>query len=154
MKLRAPSVPLITIDPYFSIWSGSDKLTDTDTVHWTGKPQKLTGTVFVDGKAFRFLGRGDAPALEQTGLEITACTSEYTFENEQVRLTAAFTSPLLPDDLDIASRPVSFLEQRLSERKVSVSDRDRAAGSARADRCKRALLCAKGAEPQRRRSAH
>ena len=110
MKLRAPSVPLITVDPYFSIWSGSDKLTDSDTVHWTGKPQKLTGTVLVDGKAFRFMGRGDAPALTQTGLEISACTSAYTFENESVCLSAAFTSPLLPNDLDIASRPVSFLE--------------------------------------------
>ena len=32
MKLRAPCIPLITIDPYFSIWSKSTNLNYFDTV--------------------------------------------------------------------------------------------------------------------------
>ncbi|MBR5428391.1 MAG: DUF4965 domain-containing protein [Clostridia bacterium] len=111
MKLRAPSVPLVTIDPYFSIWSNSDRLNESETVHWTGEKQPLTGVVFVDGEPFVFMGTQEGvPALEQTNLEISACTSSYSFKNEKIVLTAEFTSPLLLDDLDIASRPASYLK--------------------------------------------
>jgi Domain of unknown function (DUF4965)/Domain of unknown function (DUF5127)/Domain of unknown function (DUF1793)/Domain of unknown function (DUF4964) len=108
---RPPSVPLVACDPYFSIWSPADKLTDADTVHWTGKPHRLTSLVRIDGKGFRLMGKEPAavPPLPQTGLEVLPTRTIYTFEGESVRLTLTFMTAALPDDLMVYSRPVTYL---------------------------------------------
>jgi len=59
-NLRAPAVPLLTSDPYFSLWSASDQLSETATSHWTGKTQSLIGALRVDGKTYRFMGLEEA----------------------------------------------------------------------------------------------
>lgn len=109
MTLRAPAVPLITVDPYFSVWSAADKLTDKDPVHWTGKPNTIRGTVFVDGKPYRFMGEGDLPALEQTSLSVSALCTTYIFEGVGIRLNVEFFSTLFCDDLYLLSRPCSYM---------------------------------------------
>src|SRR5438094_4946289 len=70
-RLRPPAVPLVTSDPYFSIWSFSDRLTDAATRHWTGAEQRLESMVRIDGEAYRLLGSEPArvPPLPQTTLE-------------------------------------------------------------------------------------
>ncbi|MDR3140212.1 MAG: DUF4965 domain-containing protein [Tannerellaceae bacterium] len=57
VKLRAPSVPIITCDPYLSIWSPYDKLTEGNTEHWTGKEHSIIGAIRVDGITYRFMGK-------------------------------------------------------------------------------------------------
>lgn len=57
IALRAPSVPIIVSDPYFSIWSPYDKLMEGSTEHWTSAKKPLLGALRVDGKVYRFLGK-------------------------------------------------------------------------------------------------
>src|SRR4029079_8184804 len=53
---KAPAYPLAVHDPYFSIWSFSDKLNESTTKQWTGADHSLMGLVNVDGKLYKFLG--------------------------------------------------------------------------------------------------
>jgi len=109
---RPPAVPLIAVDPYFSVWSPADRLTDCNTCHWTGSPQTMIGELTADGEVFNFMGPGANP-MRQTGLTVDALTTAYTFESAGVKLTATFTTPVTASDLALLSRPVSYLSLRL-----------------------------------------
>jgi len=58
---RAPAYPLVTHDPYFSIWSTTDLLTASPTKHWTGANHSLIGLVKADGIMYRFMGAEEKP---------------------------------------------------------------------------------------------
>lgn len=108
---RPPAVPLIANDPYFSVWSMTDTLNGNPTRHWTGREHRLTSIVRIDGKPFRLMG--DAPstiaAAKQVNLTVTPTRSIYEFEEGGVRITLTFMTPMLPDDLMVMSRPVSYV---------------------------------------------
>ncbi|SFT22057.1 glutaminase family protein [Paenibacillus sp. BC26] len=115
--IRPAAVPLVTVDPYFSVWSTADRLTDDFTRHWTGQRHAMTGLIRVDGVPYRFAGRvepraeryyTEPPALTQTGLKVTPLSTIYTFEAAGIELTVRFTTPLLLTDLDVLSRPASY----------------------------------------------
>jgi hypothetical protein len=107
--LRPPAVPLVACDPYFSIWSPADKLTDADTVHWTGKENALRGRIKIDGSYYDVVGKMGAPALPQKSLEVLPTRTIYTFEGQGIRLAVTFMTPALPEDLDILARPVTYI---------------------------------------------
>ena len=114
MKLRAPATPLITIDPYFSIWSVNDTLNAGETVHWTGKPNAITGILQTGNEEYLFMGsRENTQKMLQTECTVNALSTIYRFTAGPVELTLTFSSPLLPDDLKVLSRPVSYLKAEL-----------------------------------------
>ncbi|MGD0479087.1 MAG: DUF4965 domain-containing protein [Terracidiphilus sp.] len=108
---RPPAVPLIAHNPYFSVWSMADHLTDEDTKHWTGAAQPIAGLARIDGQTYRFMGANprSAPAMPQTALEVTPTRTIYRFQAAQVTLTVTFFTPAFPKDLDLLSRPVTYL---------------------------------------------
>lgn len=108
MKMRAPAIPLITVDPYFSVWS-KDNINDKFPEHWTGSRNAMLGFVTVDGEKYRFLGKSDDKALKQTDCKIDALSSLFVFEGAGIRLKVCFTTPLLIDSLYYSSRPVSYI---------------------------------------------
>lgn len=108
--MRPPAVPLIAHDPYFSIWSAADRLTDSVTRHWTGKPNSLIALVRIDAKTYALTGGSKFPALDQTGLEVLPTRTIYHFRGSGVNLELTFFTPALPDDLDVLSRPLSYVE--------------------------------------------
>ena len=110
--LRPPSVPLVTHNPNFSIWSNADRLTDRATQHWTKRDQPLVSLMRVDGKSYRLMGSDPAGVdpLPQVGTAVVTPTrSVYEFDGAGVHVTLTFTTPVLPDDLDVLSRPVTYL---------------------------------------------
>ncbi len=109
--LRPPSTPLITHNPYFSVWSDTDELTASNTVHWTGKPQPIAGLVRVDGKTMRFMGRDprELPAMQQTAHTVTPTHTRYSFTGGGVQLDLSFFTPTILSDLDVLSRPVTYV---------------------------------------------
>ena len=79
--LRPPAYPLLTHNPYFSVWAFQDALAAGPTRHWTGAPQSLEGVVRVDGQAYQFMGQ-TAPqyrAVIPTAAE-RPYALRYTFE--------------------------------------------------------------------------
>ncbi len=115
---RPVSVPLINVDPYFSVWSMADRLTDDFTRHWTGIRQAMTGIIVIDGVPHRFMGRTsmnpkfyvtEHKPMEQKSVKVDALTTEYVFEAAGIELKIEFMTPAFMEDLDLMSRPVCFI---------------------------------------------
>lgn len=115
MAFRPPSVPLVTNDPYLSIWSPADRLTDADTVHWTRRAHPLVSLIKIDDRVYRLMGRDpiEAPAFPQLSVQVTPTRSVYQFANDQVRVSLTFMTAALPDNLDALARPLTYMTWRV-----------------------------------------
>jgi hypothetical protein len=111
MTLVPPATPLIACDPYFSVWSASDKLAEDVTRHWTGREQEIASLVRIDGQTYRLMGPEPRriPALAQVGLIVVPTRTIYSFQGAGVHLTLTFTTAALPDNIEVLSRPVTYI---------------------------------------------
>lgn len=108
---RPPAVPLVTSDPYLSIWSEADHLNDDSTRHWTHREHSLVSLIRLDGKVYRLMGKDpkEAPPFPQTSVVVFPTRTLYDFDNGQVHVTMTFMTPALPEDLNAFSLPLSFI---------------------------------------------
>lgn len=110
-NLRPPAVPLVTCDPYFSIWSPSNSLAGADTTHWTGRQHRLHSSVTIDGQSWRLMGAQPSSLrpLLQRSVRVLPTRTIYEFASNEVALTLTFTTPALPESIDLLSWPVTYL---------------------------------------------
>ena len=85
------------------VWSFSDKLTDSDTVHWSGSPLDFHGLVDIDNaQSYRFLGTqpSNIPALVQNQVVVQPWRTIYTFStpDKAVELVVTFSQPTAIED--------------------------------------------------------
>lgn len=108
---RPPAVPLVTYNPFLSIWSETDRLAEANTKHWTRHDHSLISLLRIDGKTYRLMGWDpqSVPAFPQVSVQVLPTRSLYEFEGSGVHLTMTFLQPALPDDLDVYSWPLSYI---------------------------------------------
>ena len=109
--LRPPAVPLVSVDPFFSVWSPADKLADAPAEHWSGQAQPMSALLRVDGKAWRLMGAepADVPALPQTACTVLPLRTVCRFADGAVEAELTFASPLMPENLEVFARPVTYV---------------------------------------------
>ena len=123
MKLRAPSIPLITVDPYFSVWSPNEVINFKEAQHWTGAKNDVRGYVIIDGEEYSFLGYyRNSKKIRQVSLDIDALSTKCVFENDKIKLHVNFMTPLLPPDLGLFTRPVSYMSVKYEKKDHNVND--------------------------------
>jgi hypothetical protein len=108
---RPPAIPLVAVDPYFSIWSFADHLTYDATRHWTGSRMTMQSLVRVDGQTYRIMGDEpkDVTPARQVSVEVLPTRTVYDFQAGDVSIGLTFLTPDLPQEINIFSRPVTYV---------------------------------------------
>ena len=116
---RPPAVPLISQSPLVNVFSMADALNADVPRQWTQGAVDLFAAVAVDGVAYLLMGSptpawapGGAPlrAAAQLGFAtVMATQSRYAFAAGPVSLNLTFTSPQIPTDYDLMSRPAHYV---------------------------------------------
>jgi hypothetical protein len=96
----------------------ADAPTDQPTKHWTGADQPLIGLVRYEGKSYRFLGTQprNVPALKMTARTVTPTRTIYKYAQDGLEFELTFFTPAFADDLEVLSRPVTYIRVSASRR--------------------------------------
>ena len=115
-----PAYPLFIKDPNYSIWSSTDELNSSNVETWFGAKKKIYGFLRVEGQTYCFLGNksdfisSGVKAAKQTSLGVTAFSTDYEFEAGNAKIKVRFISPLPPDDMELLSLPVCYMEYEIT----------------------------------------
>ena len=118
-----PSYPIFVKDPYFSLWSGAEELNSKSLETWYGEKKDIYGFFRNDEETYCFLGvpPENTKKARQISLNVTAFSTDYEFECGKAKLKVRFVSPLPPDDLEILSLPVCYMEYETDASDVEIS---------------------------------
>ena len=109
IKRKMPCYPIFVKDPFFSLWAKSEVLTDQNIVFWHGEEKPIYCFLKKGEKTLCFMGKQDRyPNMEQVDFGVSAFETSFVFKGDGVKLKVSFLSPLLPDDLQILSCPISY----------------------------------------------
>ncbi|MBR3928134.1 MAG: DUF4965 domain-containing protein [Clostridia bacterium] len=109
-KSYLPAYPLISIDPFLSVWSAFDHPADGETTHWAGERKRMTLAACVDNKAYALIGNQRNEKAELIERMVTPTKTVYVFKAGEAEITVSFRAPLLMDDFDLMSTPVNYLD--------------------------------------------
>ena len=105
-----PAYPLITSDPYLSIWSTSDHPAHSATTHWAGARKRMSMTLTMDGVTYGLIGVRANKVAELTERLVTPTMTRYGFRAGNADITVSFRAPMLLEDMDLMSTPVTFVD--------------------------------------------
>jgi hypothetical protein len=76
----------------------------------------MGGMARIDSKTYRFMGVNpqNTPVMEQLGVEVAPLRTIYDFAAGGVGMRLTFMTPMLPEDLDLVSRPVTYITWNVS----------------------------------------
>ena len=109
-KSYLPAYPLISMDPFLSLWSNCDHPAERDVLHWAGERKRMTLSAAVNGKTYALVGNQLNEKAELTERMVTPTKTTYVFKAGETEISVSFRAPLLMDDLDIMSTPVNYLD--------------------------------------------
>jgi hypothetical protein len=111
MHFRPPAVPLVTFDPYMSIWSEKNHLADHPTVYWDGRKQNLVSVVRVDGHIYRLMGGRPqlGNSLHQISVNVLPLETVYRFAGAGIRIRLSFLTPRIPAKIADITQPVTYI---------------------------------------------
>ena len=111
INYKLAAYPLLTIDPFISIWSYTEKPYTMETRTWFGQNKPLTLMATVDGAVYSLMGRCKGlPHGEVETIDVTPTCTRYGFACGGVKVEISFRAPHLLDDLDLLSTPVNFVD--------------------------------------------
>ena len=126
---RAPAAPLFVNDPIFSIWARGETLASAETTHWNNWKEHNEGMnssqepawvyntapftllTQIGDRSYRLCGASarSVPAMPQVGCEVRPLNTVYSFDDGRTALEVSFMTPFFTDELDVFSRPVSYV---------------------------------------------